>query len=461
MPLRECYCGNCEQQRAEGLRNRPATRSDLPTHQQEMYDSVTGRYRMFTIHLRCDSCGWRNTDQLPCHCVPCQFCGGLLGLAPSRTHRQCTDCLGTQCAGTCRCMEQVELGYGAVPHTVVFRSVSELGLPIEALGRVPSREERRVLGTRYPMVPDSEPYLGLEVELEMESERTHTDKIVRTWARSGLGWATHDSSLRNGTECKTHPSTYGWLAQSSLVETLDTMQSLGARSWSTDRTGLHCHVSRKAFASKAHEYVFAWLQTSAMREQCLVLAGRQDAHYAEWPTKAAAVPTVPVAHSLSELTVEERRLYDRHIGTSSSMNADFLFNYINEQRTQLMPRTRRTQSPLRVIAGKESNGNRSVAINVCASTIELRYWKGTVCSSSVLGQCAFVDALIRYSRTVRVSSKTVDAIGWASFSQWCVDTLPDSQVTDIANLCANRGASFIVPSNTTENETSTKVSEGF
>jgi hypothetical protein len=103
------------------------------------------------------------------------------------------------------------------------------------------------------------------------------------------------------------------------------------------------------------------------------------------------------------------------------------------------------QNPLKVISGKESKADRSVAVNVNRNTIELRYWKGTLSGSSVIGQCAFIDALLKYAPQFADSEATSKEINWDTFGQWAVRALPPFQVQDIAQLCANRHVAFIVP----------------
>jgi hypothetical protein len=205
-----------------------------------------------------------------------------------------------------------------------------------------------------------------------------------------MGWSTHDGSLGNGAECKTHPSTYEWLKRDDrLVTACESLISVGARSWAYDTCGLHAHVSLASFSRASAVYRFTWLQVSAFREQCQALAGRVGAAYAQW-----------------------------HGG------------YV--------------QSPLRVISGKEGKRDRSVAVNVNDDTIELRYWKGCLTPSSVIGQCAFIDALVQYAPTFKDAEAVNKSVSWDAFGRWTQENLAPSQVHDIAQLCANRDVPFPV-----------------
>jgi hypothetical protein len=349
------------------------------------------------------------------------------------------------------------MGYGAVPPTVNYCKVSDQGNPVAQPFSTLSREmRRRGSGGRYPVAPDRAPYLGLEIETECPNG--DVQDIVVAWFESGLGWTTHDSSLRTGAECKTHPSTYRYLVAEGLDGVLGEIVALGGRAWGHESTGLHAHVSRKAFHGRAHEYLFSWLQVSAFRDQCVKLAGRQDAHYAAWPKKRepGQRPIIPPrpGHPMivANLTPVERSVYDRNLTPNGGYSSSYLLDHFHEQRIRtwrlehsVIERPSGPQSPLRVIAGKESKGDRSVAINVNPETIELRYWKGTLCASSVLGQCAFIDALIKFSGEVKVSPATRDQVTWERFGEWCLDHLEDGQTQHVAQLCANRGVSFIVP----------------
>ena len=285
------------------------------------------------------------------------------------------------------------MSYGAVPGVVVFRSH-------RGIRRLSTDGDRH----SYPHAPDDSLYLGLELETELPRESDDDDddddddyygsgnveNIVTAWHATGLGWSTSDGSLYCGAECKTHPSTYQWLRRDDRLRlACQSLIRAGPRAWEYESTGLHTHVSMAAFPRPSLLYRFAWLQVSAMREQCVRLSGRRDAHYAMWP--------------------------DNH------------GNY---------------QSPLPILAGKESKRDRSVALNVNADTLELRYWKGTVTGSSVIGQCAFIDALFQYAPTFADSDAVAGNVNWETFGTWATRALPASQVRDIAQLCANRHQPF-------------------
>jgi hypothetical protein len=457
MPLRDCYCVDCDNERMSGLRNRPPRRTEITIN---LGPAARGD-RDRVVHPTCNRCG---RDTARCSCTPCPGCGEV-----GRTHLcQQGMCENYTCNGTCRCALRHVLNYTYCPPVVHYRSTDEYGAPI-----VQSLEVRfSDLDNRgkYPTAPDSAPYLGLELECELP-RTLDRDDIARIWADSGLGWGTSDGSLAHGVECKTYPSTYSFLAQSGLESTLADLVSAGARSWGHQSTGLHTHVSRKSFRSRSHEYVFTWLQVHRFRDQCLALAGRPSGGYSPWPVKdlpkrtgrAAQPPRPPRPErpvTRSDLSDGESTSYDMYVeaqpGTGRNFERgtghshEFLMEHFWTERSRRYLREvergrpsvpGRTGSPLMVIAKKESPQGRG-AVAVTGATLELRYWKGTLCGSSVVGQCAFIDALHRYSGTLKLNVKTKADVTWDAFGEWCLENLSERQNVHVARLCANRGVGF-------------------
>lgn len=328
----------------------------------------------YTTYPECSECGTRTERERAHFCPTCRtYRCGAIGI----------DSNGSMVCQYCRRNGATQLGYGAVPNRVMFRRS----------GSVRTFDtSNRERGNRYPSAPDAYPYLGLELETEMGSNRYHSavSDVVTAWFKSGMGWATHDGSLRNGTECKTHPSTYEWLRRDDrLANACRDVIAAGAEAWPHESTGLHTHVNLAALGSPSNVYRFTWLQVTALRDQCVALAGRNGREHATWP----------------------------HDGG---------------------------QSPLPVIAGKAAKGSRGVALNVNTDTLELRYWKGTLSPQSVIGQCAFIDALIRFAPMFTDKDATAKSVTWDMFCEWCDSNLSRSHVRDIAGLCANRNVPFVM-----------------
>ena len=98
----------------------------------------------------------------------------------------------------------------------------------------------------------------------------------------------------------------------------------------------------------------------------------------------------------------------------------------------------------KVIAGKQDNDNRYVSVNVTSVTIELRFWRGSLSPTHVLGAAALADGIQRWTRDMRVPTVRRDLTGsqakaWEAFQTWAVDNLPFGQLKRIAKLAVKRG----------------------
>lgn len=364
----------------------------------------------------CDNCGECEDSSCDCcsdcGCMYCECCGtcGYAGDSCEccsecgrESDHYCSDCGDYYCGYTeCPCHDGPLLGYGSVPDQVLFRRIMLHGVPFDY--------SRDTSGSRYPIAPDDAPYLGLEIEAEVPYGEV--SEIVDIWQASGLGWSSYDGSLSNGAECKTHPSTYEFLAQSELASVLRNMGERGARAWNYPSTGLHIHVSKLAFASKSHMWKFAHVHSKCFVDELVTMAGREGhTEYCRFPHE-----TDSKAYLIDSRTGD--CLYDRH------------------NRVQYVPET-----PTRIIAGKVYKNNRSVAVNVNEDTIELRYWKGSLHPRQVLGAAAVETALIDYTRGLTVAD--VNACpDWDHFVTWSTANLPMGQLLHISELAAARGVSF-------------------
>lgn len=104
------------------------------------------------------------------------------------------------------------------------------------------------------------------IELETECGDNSARGMAEKWKGLSDGeesfYLKHDGSLDNGIEVVTHPRTLSsWreFCEGSFAETLYTMARAGARSWNTDTAGLHVHVGKNAFTTRAHLARFALL----------------------------------------------------------------------------------------------------------------------------------------------------------------------------------------------------------
>ena len=342
----------------------------------------------------CGTCG-RDRDSGDCEC--CSECG-------SSENHYCSDCDGYTCNDSCDCNSGPILSYGHNPDEVEFRSHNDT-------------IELRCYSGDYPDAPDDMPYLGLEIECE--AAHCNAGDVAKMWQDSGLGWSSYDGSLSDGAECKTHPSTYAYLRDSNLASTLTKMGDLGARAWGYSSCGLHIHISRKAFASKSHQWRFAHLHVACLQNELIVLAGRKGVtHYCQFPHE----------------TNNETHLMDGR------------GNYVRDADNNYV---RVKEMPTGVIAGKHAKMGRSVAVNVEEKTLEMRYWKGSLNPKSVLGAAAVEDGLIQYTRNMPFAVIR-DNPTWDDFTLWAKDNLDQQQNTHIRDLCQARGVDYPPASNESE-----------
>ena len=269
----------------------------------------------------------------------------------------------------------------------------------------------------YRPPPDNQPYLGLEIETE--SMHCSPRDTAEVWTDAGLGWCKTDGSLSSqGVECVSFPHTYERLeADGTLERTLAAMKAVGARAWEPGHCGLHIHVSRPSFTGKAHQWRFAAAH-EAMSKELRWMAGRNgEEDYCKWDG-TVHLP-IPVAQMSARQLVNYERYGDR-------------------------PWADTPRKATKVIAGKQENEDRYVSVNVTRGTIELRFWRGSLSPTHVLGAAALADGIQRWARDMSVPTVRRDLPGsqakaWEAFQGWAIDNLPILQVQRIVKLATKRG----------------------
>ena len=297
-------------------------------------------------------------------------------------------------------------GYSYVPPTLVFKGETDLEMPRRGRGG-------------YPAAPTSETYLGLEIEFEAISGSLRN--MVEHAHESDLGWCKHDGSLSHGAEFATFPMTYQRVAASSLAQTIEVMRALGARAWQPGSCGLHIHVSTKAFAGRAHMWRFAAAH-ERMNAQLKRLAGRHSRNWAKW------------ADDVRDPRRDERR--------ALAMERDNI-QWPGSWTSHAIDEARRGGShpavATKIIADKAFYSDRYLAVNYDPdhSTIELRFWKGSMWPGQILGACAIEDGLVEWTRHMPFA-QVRDGLTWQAFTEWAAVNLPESQINHIAILATRR-----------------------
>lgn len=305
----------------------------------------------------CETCGYLGRDCAccsDCACYPCECDCSECGANPCRCDDYCGDCDSYEC----RCSDAI-MPYHGKPDTIIWRGVQTIDTPCRA---------------SYPAAPTDEPYLGLEIEVE--AVRGDAGEIAETWNSSELGWSQHDSSLSDGVELVTHPSTFDALVDPDLhlADTITRIHGMGARAWDPGTCGLHIHISRKAFRGKAHLWRFAAAH-QRMSETLQALAGRGDCSYSRWPSPVSSDTDMRDPYTVAPAT--------------------------------------------KIIAGKAQSWERYVAINLQnRGTVELRYWRGTTLPVGILGAAAVESALFHWTKVLTVREIANGRMSWERFLAW-------------------------------------------
>ena len=217
-------------------------------------------------------------------------------------------------------------------------------------------------------------YLGFELETEMR--RVDDGSLFASSALQGTAYLKHDGSISSGFEIVTHPHTHQQYRDNSalLWDTIETLRKdYDARSWDTDTCGLHIHLSRDGFSSGAHMHRFiAFVYKNA--PHMMKFAGRKSRF----------------ARFNDVYTFDE---YDRpvfsikHKVGSPDRNHTERYSAVN------------TQNP---------------------NTIELRFFRGTMKASGVLSALDLAQAMVEYTRELRLDDVKLGALSWDWFADYVV-----------------------------------------
>ena len=217
-------------------------------------------------------------------------------------------------------------------------------------------------------------YLGFELETEMP--RVDSASSFASSALLGTAYLKHDGSISNGFEIVTHPHTHQEYRENSatLWHTIETLRKdYEARSWDTETCGLHIHLSRDGFSSGAHLHRFiAFVYHNA--PHMMKFAGRKSRF----------------ARFNDVYTFDE---YDR---------------------------------PVFSIKHKVGNPDRHSTERYSAvntqnkHTIELRFFRGTMNTSSVLSALDLAQAMVEYTRELRLDDVKLGALSWEWFADYVV-----------------------------------------
>ena len=157
--------------------------------------------------------------------------------------------------------------------------------------------------------------LGMEIETEFDSKKTHKDreKALTKFTEvlgKGLCKFKKDCSLgKKGVEFVTMPLFFEHFnaLRNKFTKAFEIYSSLGGYSWSSERTGVHIHLSKKAFINKWHLYNF-FIGMTSNRNFTRRIAKRSPNIYCEHPCDLSNAPLEMIA----EWAVFHKVCPDRH-----------------------------------------------------------------------------------------------------------------------------------------------------
>jgi len=227
-------------------------------------------------------------------------------------------------------------------------------------------------------------YLGMELEVEFEGSRRWSREdgaqmLVRTYAdKNDPIYLKTDGSLNHGFEIVSHPGTLGYFTQRFDWEPIKKLAGMGFKAWNNSHCGLHIHMSRAAFQSDHHLFMFIKFIFDN-RDALVQFAGRESS-YAKF-------------------------------GIENLLNV-----YWDYDRNEQV----RSNKLMDLVKGYVSNADRYTAVNLQNThTIELRFFRPSLKPSTVVAALEFCDASFRYANTLTVQDATLrNGLAFNSFRSW-------------------------------------------
>lgn len=216
-------------------------------------------------------------------------------------------------------------------------------------------------------------YFGIEVEMESNQSNQHRDEAAEYAHRlepAGIAYLKSDGSLECGFELVTHPITYN-AYRNDVPQLWEVMEHLRTgyqmKSWDTRTCGLHIHVSRRGFNGGSHIHRFLKLVYSNQHfyEK---LAGRYSSRWAK---------------------------FDDVVGEDGKRHFKDKINGYNTERYSAV-----------------NTQNRN--------TLEVRIFRGTINTSTILAQIGLIHASVEYTRTMSIKEVSDGALNYNKFIEYIV-----------------------------------------
>ena len=126
-------------------------------------------------------------------------------------------------------------------------------------------------------------YFGLEIESEREYDCDIDKNYIALSVRDVVGddiiYFEEDGSLDDGFESITHPMSYEFMRNNSVVEDIvDTLSNNGM--WASERCGLHIHVSKTDEVARKMPLILSFLESN--KEELIKFSRRTSYSFHEW-----------------------------------------------------------------------------------------------------------------------------------------------------------------------------------
>lgn len=226
-------------------------------------------------------------------------------------------------------------------------------------------------------------YMGFELETQIRGGNIgeSADFTNSVLAVNNIGIIKHDASISrdgyDGFEIVTQPHTHLQYRDNSSIlwGAIDTLrEKYGARSWDTKSCGLHIHVSRAGFSSGAHMHRFiSFIYSNA--PHMMRFAGRKT-DYARFND----------VYTFNEYD-QPVRSFKHKVGSPNRYQSE-RYSAVNTQ-------------------------NRD--------TLELRFFRGTMNTRTILSALDLVQAMVEYTRELRLDEVKLGALEWAWFADYVRD----------------------------------------
>jgi hypothetical protein len=226
--------------------------------------------------------------------------------------------------------------------------------------------------------------MGLELETQIRGGggvSSAADFANAVLAVNNIGIIKHDASIGrdgyDGFEIVTQPHTHLQFRENSSIlwGAINTLRTdYGARSWDTKSCGLHIHVSRAGFSGGAHTHRFiSFVYSNA--EYMMKFGGRKS-DYARFND----------VFTFNEYD-QPVKSFKHKVGSPSKYHTE-RYSAVNTQ-------------------------NRD--------TLELRFFRGTMNTNTVLSALDLVQAMVEYTRVLRLDDVKLGALDWTWFADYVRD----------------------------------------